>query len=82
LCDVPRARHCASAKPLSAFGDLSDTPREAMPRTYLSAVDTMQEIAEHFGVHCSMVSCAVRRFECADASLPPSGSTGYLQIRW
>ena len=34
-----------------------------MARAFLTGVYTMQEIAEHFGVHYSTVSRAVRWFE-------------------
>ncbi|MFB1512016.1 MAG: helix-turn-helix domain-containing protein [Thiocapsa sp. C3-sup] len=40
---------------------------EAMARAFSSGAYTMQEIAEHFGVHYSTVSRAVRRFERSDA---------------
>jgi putative transposase len=74
LREVPRAQRRALAPPLSAFADQSATPREAMARAFLSGAFTMQEIAEHFGVHYSTVSRAVRRFERADAGLASTGS--------
>ncbi|MGA7980061.1 MAG: hypothetical protein WCA32_07505 [Chromatiaceae bacterium] len=37
--------------------------REAMARGFLTGVYTMQEIADHFGVHCSTASRAVRWLE-------------------
>ncbi len=73
--EVPRAQRRGLAKTLSAFGDQSATPREAMAQAFLSGAYTMQKIAEHFGVHYSTVSRAVRRFERADAgSAAPESS--------
>jgi REP element-mobilizing transposase RayT len=67
LREVPRAQRRALAQPLSAFADQDAPPREAMARAFLSGAYTMREIAEHFGVHYSTVSRAVRRFERIDA---------------
>lgn len=75
LREVPRAQRRALAKPLSAFADQSATRREAMAQAFLSGAYTMQEIAEHFGVHYSTVSRAVQGFERADVgSAAPESS--------
>ncbi|HSO81920.1 transposase [Thiocapsa sp.] len=75
LREVPRAQRRALAQPLSAFADQSATRREAMARAFSSGAYTMQEIAEHFGVHYSTVSRAVRRFErTAAGSAAPESS--------
>ena len=53
----------ALTKPLAAFAQGYPLRREAMARAFLTGVYTMQEIAEHFGVHYSTVSRAVRWLE-------------------
>jgi transposase len=45
-----------------------------MAQAFLSGAYTMQETAEHFGVHYSTVSRAVRRFESAAGSAAPESS--------
>jgi hypothetical protein len=74
LREVPRAQRRALGKPLSAFADQYSTRHEAMARAFSSGAYTMQEIAEHFGVHYSTVSRAVRRFESAAGSAAPESS--------
>ena len=63
LREVPRAQRRPFAKPLSRFESTYPDRREAMARAFLSGAYTMLEIAEHFGVHYSTVSRAVRWFE-------------------
>ena len=62
LGEIPRAQRRAISQPLEHFE--KRYPRaEAMARAYLSGRHTMLKIAEHFGVHYSTVSRAVRGFE-------------------
>ena len=62
LGKIPRAQRRAISQPLEHFE--KRYPRgEAMARAYLSGRHTMLKIAEHFGVHYSTVSRAVRGFE-------------------
>ncbi len=56
--EVPRAQRRPLAKPLTHF-ERTYVQREAMARAFLTGAYTMQEIAEHFGVHYSTVSRAV-----------------------
>lgn len=79
LREVPRAQRRALAKPLSAFADQSATRREAMAQAFLSGAYTMQEIAEHFGVHYSTVSRAVRRIERAALGSAEPGSSDRIR---
>jgi putative transposase len=65
LREVPRAQRRPLARPLSDYASLYPERREAMARAFLSGVYTMQEIADHFGVHYSTVSRAVRWFEAS-----------------
>jgi hypothetical protein len=69
LCEVPRAWGRALAERLSAFGDRSATPHEAIARAFSSGACIMQESFDHFGLRCSTVGCAVRRIQakCAEA---------------
>lgn len=60
--EVPRAQRRPLAKPLSWY-QRNYSGSEAMARAFKAGVYTMQEIAEHFGVHYSTVSRAVRRLE-------------------
>ena len=62
LGEIPRAQRRAISQPMEHFE--KRYPRdEAMARAYLSGRHTMHKIAEHFGVHYSTVSRAVRGFE-------------------
>ncbi len=70
LREAPRAQRRPLAKPLAFFERTSPDRREAMARAFLSGVYTMQETADHFGVHYSTVSRAVRRVEVDAASTP------------
>jgi len=63
LREVPRAQRRALAKPLADFARRYPDRHEAMARAFQAGVYTMQEIAEHFGVHYATVSRAVRRLE-------------------
>ncbi len=63
LTEVPRAQRRALVKPLIWFEQHYSVRHEAMARAFLAGVFSMQEIADHFGVHYSTVSRAVRRFE-------------------
>ncbi len=62
LDEIPRAQRRALTQPLSQFRQRY--PRdEAMARAYLSGQHSMLSIAQHFGVHYSTVSRAVRNHE-------------------
>ena len=62
LDEIPRAQRRALTQPLSHFKERY--PRdEAMARAYLSGQHSMLSIAQHFGVHYSTVSRAVRNHE-------------------
>jgi len=68
LREVPRAQRRALAKPLGDFARRYPDRREAMARAFQTGVYSMQEIADHFGVHYSTVSRAVRRLEAEHGS--------------
>ncbi|HET7831442.1 MAG TPA: transposase [Gallionella sp.] len=62
LDEIPRAQRRALTQPLVQFEERY--PRnEAMARAYLSGQHSMAAIAQHFGVHYSTVSRAVRSLE-------------------
>ena len=62
LDEIPRAQRRALTQPLSQCKEWY--PRdEAMARAYLSGQHSMASIAQHFGVHYSTVSRAVRSHE-------------------
>jgi len=63
LREVPRQQRRHLARPLDHYERAHPDRREAMASAFLSGVYTMQEIADHFGVHYSTVSRAVRWFE-------------------
>jgi len=63
LREVPRAQRRPLARPLDWFERRYPDRREAMARAFAAGVYTMQEIADHFGVHYSTVSRAVRWLE-------------------
>jgi len=63
LREVPRKQRRPLARPLGHYERAYPDRREAMARAFLTGVYTMQEIADHFGVHYSTVSRAVRSFE-------------------
>jgi len=52
LREVPRVQRRPLARPLGDYECSSASRREAMARAFLTGVYTMQEIADHFGVHC------------------------------
>ena len=60
LREVPRAQRRPVAKSLD---DYSNQGRKGMAMAYLSGDYTIQSIADHFGVHYSTVSRAIRQFE-------------------
>ena len=73
LREVPRAQRRPLAEPLAFFERTYPDRREAMARAFLAGVYTMREIAEHFGVHYSTVSRAVRG-AARDAAPTPSAA--------
>ncbi len=68
LREIPRAQRRPMAKSLDWFQQAYPLRREAMARAFLAGVYSMREIAEHFGVHYSTVSRAVRWFDERKAS--------------
>ena len=62
LDEIPRAQRRALTQPLSQFEE-SYPRKEAMARAYLSGQHSMLSIAQHFDVHYSTVSRAVRKHE-------------------
>ena len=60
LREVPRAQRRPFAKSLSHFELTYSDRREAMARAFLTGSYTMLEVADHFRVHYSTVSRAVR----------------------
>jgi REP-associated tyrosine transposase len=62
LREVPRSQRRTISKSLAEYRSLSDGPA-GMAQAYLSGNYTLQEIADHFGVHYSTVSRAVKAFE-------------------
>lgn len=62
LDEIPRAQRRALTQPLTDFEQCYPHD-EAMARAYLSGQHTMLAIAEHFGVHYSTVSRAVKAYE-------------------
>ena len=81
LREVPRAQRRALVKPLGYFEEAYPVRREAMARAFLGGVYTMREIAEHFGVHYSTVSRAVRWFEAQGGLEVPTTGTGCGESR-
>lgn len=67
LREVPRAQRRALAPPLAQIEASHSDRRDAMAQAFLTGAYAMQEIADHFGVHYSTVSRAVKRAERADA---------------
>jgi REP element-mobilizing transposase RayT len=63
LREIPRAQRRPLAHPLNHFERAYGSRREAIARAFGTGVYTMQEIADHFHVHYSTVSRAVRWFE-------------------
>lgn len=53
LREVPRAQRRSLARPLADFARRYPDRREAMARAFQTGVYSMQEIADHFGVHYS-----------------------------
>jgi len=68
LREVPRAQRRSFSKPLTHFAHRYPRRHEAMARAYQTGVYTMREIADHFGVHYSTVSRAVRRLQSENGS--------------
>ena len=63
LGEVPRLQRRAPAMPLEKYAAAHDDSKSAMAAAYLSGDHSMKAVAEHFGVHYSTVSRAVRAFE-------------------
>ncbi len=60
LAEVPRAQHRRPALPLAEYAKRHPERRAAMAAAYRSGDYTLKAIAEHFGVHYSTVSRALR----------------------
>lgn len=72
MAEIPRAQRRPKAFALSEYQSSSDNKQVGMAKAYASGGYTMQEIAEHFKVHYSTVSRAVRQEQLTRES--PSGS--------
>ncbi|WP_295441755.1 transposase [uncultured Thiodictyon sp.] len=75
LHEVSRAQRRPLAKSLADFERTYPLRREAMARAFLTGAYTMQEIAEHFGIHYSTVSRAVQWAEEGGLSASTRPST-------
>ncbi len=63
LSEIPRAHRRSPPKPLRAYVPGRGDPKVSMVRAYASGGYTLKEIGEHFGVHYSTVSRAVKSHE-------------------
>jgi REP element-mobilizing transposase RayT len=63
MSEVPRAQRRPKAKPLEHYEQSTRQRDKGMLDAYYSGGYTMKEIAEHFGVHYSTVSRAIRKNE-------------------
>ena len=63
LQEVPRAQRRPVAKPLDHYAHQASDPFLGMALAYLSGDYTMKAIADHFGVHYTTVSRAVKEYE-------------------
>lgn len=63
MAEIPRAQRRPKALPLADYQQQANTPHEAMASAFASGDYTLQKIAEHFGVHYSTVSRAVKKAE-------------------
>jgi putative transposase len=60
LGEIPRMQRRAVAKPLAVYESAGNDRDRAIAMAYASGDYTMKQIAEHFGVHYSTVSRAVK----------------------
>jgi putative transposase len=63
MAEIPRAQRRPKALPLADYQQQAKTSHEAMATAFASGDYTLQKIAEHFGVHYSTVSRAVKKAE-------------------
>lgn len=63
LSEIPRAQRRPAPKPLSHYERQTKDPKLAMARAHAVGGYTLKEVAQHFGVHYSTVSRAVRMYE-------------------
>ncbi len=63
LDEVPRAQHRRPALPLAEYARRCPESGAAVAAAYGSGDYTLKAIGEHFGVHYSTVSRALRDFE-------------------
>lgn len=63
MAEIPRTQRRPKALPLADYQYQANTPHEAMATAFASGDYTLQKIAEHFGVHYSTVSRAVKKAE-------------------
>ena len=68
------AQHRPLAKPIKYFAHRYPDRREAMARAFQTGVYSMRELADHFGVHYSAASRAVRGLETGEGSSTRSAS--------
>jgi REP element-mobilizing transposase RayT len=63
IAEIPRTQRRPLARPLEYYREQHTEPRQAMAAAFSSGAYTLQQIAQHFGVHYSTVSRAVKRNE-------------------
>lgn len=62
--EIPKRQRLTKPLTLADYTEASPDRRQAMANAYQSGVYTMLSIAQHFGVHYSTVSRAVKMLEC------------------
>jgi hypothetical protein len=63
LSEIPRAQRRPKAKPLQHYESRYKDKKRAIVEAYTTGYYTMKEIAEHFRVHYSTVSRAIKKAE-------------------
>jgi len=63
LDEVPSVQHRPMTKPVDHYLNHFKNPKEGMARAHLEGRHTLKEVAQHFEVHYSTVSRAVKAFE-------------------
>lgn len=76
MTEIPRAQRRPKALVLSEYQSASGNKKIGMAKAYASGGYTMQEIAEHFKVHYSTVSRAVRQMQLSTERTSGSFKTG------
>ncbi|MEO6936657.1 MAG: transposase [Collimonas sp.] len=63
IAEIPRVQRRPKARPLSFYSKHEHEPQQAMATAFATGNYTLREIAEHFDVHYSTVSRAVKKVE-------------------